>query len=106
MKYQIDSQRVDDYLVFMEDKIEEFEEIITLLEDEKEKLEWEGKGADASKDKCQEIINKERDFCNILRIYMLIYKKGLESFGTTLEELEKEFKELLEEKNLLKKVVI
>ena len=79
MLYQIDSQKVEDYLEFMEEKIEEMEENISLFETNKNKLDWEGEGAEAAIEACQSLINDERDFCNILRIYMLIYKKGLHS---------------------------
>ncbi len=102
MLYQIDSQKVEDYLEFMEEKIEEMEENISLFETNKNKLDWEGEGAEAAIEACQSLINDERDFCNILRIYMLIYKKGLQSYGESFEELQNEFRKMLEENNLLK----
>lgn len=102
MLYQIDSQKVEDYLVFMEDKIKEMEENILLFETNKNKLDWEGKGAEATKNTCQSLIDDEKKFCNILRIYMLIYKKGLQGYGESFEQLENEFRRMLEENDLLK----
>ncbi len=104
--YQIDSRKVDDYLKIMDDKLNEYEELLANFENKKNNLKWEGRGATAAKDACQKVINEEIEFINIIRIYMLVYKKGIEGYRESLSEIEKEFMELLEEKELLKKVAM
>ena len=70
------------------------------------KLVWEGEAGEKNKEIYKSIMSYEEEVCDILNIFMLIYEKGLSSYEITLDDLKREFEELLNEHNIIGEEVI
>ena len=99
--YQVDSERVEEYLNTMDNMIDEMESIILSMKDFKEKLVWDSAAGDENKILYEKIMSYEEEVCNILNIFMLIYEKGLSGYSMTQEELKREFEEILDKNNIV-----
>jgi hypothetical protein len=104
--YQIDSMKVEDYLNSMDNLLDEMETIILSMKDFEEKLVWDSVAGQENKEIYKSIMSYEEEVCDILNIFMLIYEKGLASYNMTLEELQREFEELLNEHNIIGEEVL
>ena len=104
--YQIDSNKVEEYLNTMESTIEELSSIVESMKSFEEKLVWDSEAGELNKERYKTIMSYEEEVCNILNIFMLIYEKGLSSYGITQEELEKQFEELMIKNNVVDKEVV
>ena len=104
MKYQIKSKNVKEYIELVDKKIKEIENFITDKENYmNNNLVWDSDAGKKSKSLYQQELNKQKAYCNSLKMFMKLYEKGIEGFGMSLEELKKKFRELQEENNQILK---
>ena len=75
--YQIDSNRVEDYLMTMNNLVDELETVVYSMKDFESKLVWNSEAGEMNKDRYKKIMSYEEEVCDILNIFMLIYEKGL-----------------------------
>ena len=99
--YQIDSNRVEDYLNLMENLVDELETVVSSMKNFEVNLVWNSEAGEMNKERYKKIMSYEEEVCAILNIFMLIYEKGLTSYGMTQEELQREFENLKDTYNVL-----
>ena len=103
--YQIDSNKVNEYLSTMTNLSDELQTIIASMKNFEEKLVWEGESGELNKENYLKIMSYEEELCSIIDIFILIYEKGLNGFGMTTEELQKEFESIKMKNNIIDKEV-
>ena len=99
--YQIDSNRVEDYLITMNNLVDELETVVYSMKNFEERLVWNSEAGEMNKDRYKKIMSYEEEVCDILNIFMLIYEKGLTGYGMTQEELQQQFESLKDLYNVL-----
>ena len=92
--YQIDSNRVQDYLITMNNLIDELETVVYSMRDFESRLVWNSEAGEMNKDRYKKIMSYEEELCDIINIFIIIYEKGLTGYGMTQEELQQEFEVL------------
>ena len=92
--YQIDSNRVEDYLITMNNLVDELETVVYSMRDFESRLVWNSEAGEMNKDRYKKIMSYEEELCDIINIFIIIYEKGLTGYGMTQEELQQEFEVL------------
>lgn len=98
MKYQIRSNEVKEYIKLMKEKLDDLDRII----DEKEKymnknVIWTSPSGTACKNLFNDNIRNERFFVDVISIFLKVYEHGIGNYGSSYEEIKKEFLRLKDE---------